>query len=136
MRGGIMGVERSVVSKERVVNVINGWMVLLPLIVLMIADIAYLANGRPENPSLLACLVVLGLGAFGFVGFFSLQPNEARVLTLFGAYKGTVRASGFWWANPLFGGGGRGFGGTGALARRPPRTKAASGGGAGAGRGG
>ena len=107
-----MGVERSVVSKERVVNVINGWMVLLPLIVLMIADIAYLANGRPENPSLLACLVVLGLGAFGFVGFFSLQPNEARVLTLFGAYKGTVRASGFWWANPLYGGGRQGFAAT------------------------
>jgi regulator of protease activity HflC (stomatin/prohibitin superfamily) len=121
-----MGVERSVVSKERVVNVINGWMVLLPLIVLMIADIAYLANGRPENPSLLACLVVLGLGAFGFVGFFSLQPNEARVLTLFGAYKGTVRASGFWWANPLFGGGRQGFGGTGPLASRQLRTKPAS----------
>src|SRR3984885_6273657 len=113
-----MGVERSVVSKERVVNVINGWMVLLPLIVLMIADIAYLANGRPENPSLLACLVVLGLGAFGFVGFFSLQPNEARVLTLFGAYKGTVRASGFWWANPLYGGGRQVFVGSGPLAIR------------------
>jgi regulator of protease activity HflC (stomatin/prohibitin superfamily) len=35
-------------------------------------------------------------------GFFTLQPNEARVLILFGAYKGTVRQSGFHWANPLF----------------------------------
>jgi regulator of protease activity HflC (stomatin/prohibitin superfamily) len=31
-----------------------------------------------------------------------LQPNEARVLILFGAYRGTVRDSGFWWANPFY----------------------------------
>jgi regulator of protease activity HflC (stomatin/prohibitin superfamily) len=30
-----------------------------------------------------------------------LQPNEARVLILFGEYKGTVRESGFWWTNPF-----------------------------------
>ena len=34
-------------------------------------------------------------------GFFTLQPNEARVLILFGAYKGSVRDSGFFWANPF-----------------------------------
>jgi regulator of protease activity HflC (stomatin/prohibitin superfamily) len=35
-------------------------------------------------------------------GLFTLQPNEARVLVLFGAYKGTVRQSGFHWANPFY----------------------------------
>jgi regulator of protease activity HflC (stomatin/prohibitin superfamily) len=35
-------------------------------------------------------------------GFFTLQPNQARVLVLFGAYKGTVRASGFHWGNPFY----------------------------------
>jgi regulator of protease activity HflC (stomatin/prohibitin superfamily) len=35
-------------------------------------------------------------------GHFTLQPNEARVMILFGAYKGTIRASGFWWANPFY----------------------------------
>ncbi len=35
-------------------------------------------------------------------GHFTLQPNEARVLILFGAYRGTVRTSGFWWANPFY----------------------------------
>ena len=34
-------------------------------------------------------------------GFFTLQPNEAAVLILFGAYKGTVRDSGFFFTNPL-----------------------------------
>jgi regulator of protease activity HflC (stomatin/prohibitin superfamily) len=38
---------------------------------------------------------------FGSSGFFTLQPNEARVLVLFGSYKGTVRKSGFHWTNPF-----------------------------------
>jgi regulator of protease activity HflC (stomatin/prohibitin superfamily) len=121
-----MGAERSIVSKERAVNVMNGWVVLLPIIAVGIADIAYVSNGRPDNLRLLMCLVVLGLCVFGFAGLFSLQPNEARVLTLFGAYKGTVRASGFWWGNPLYGGGRQGFGGTGPLGSRQLRTKPAS----------
>jgi regulator of protease activity HflC (stomatin/prohibitin superfamily) len=111
-----MAVERSIVSKERVVKVMNGWAVLLPLIAIMIADVVYLANGRPADLQLVVCMVVLVLGGLSFVGFFSLQPNEARVLTLFGAYKGTVRVSGFWWGNPLYGGGRGGFAGSGTVA--------------------
>lgn len=34
-------------------------------------------------------------------GFYTLQPNQAAVLVLFGRYIGTDRASGFRWANPL-----------------------------------
>jgi regulator of protease activity HflC (stomatin/prohibitin superfamily) len=41
-------------------------------------------------------VVLIGLS---IAGFFVAQPNEARVLVLFGKYIGTVRASGFWWAN-------------------------------------
>jgi regulator of protease activity HflC (stomatin/prohibitin superfamily) len=35
-------------------------------------------------------------------GFFTLQPNMAAVLILFGRYAGTVKTSGFHWANPFF----------------------------------
>jgi regulator of protease activity HflC (stomatin/prohibitin superfamily) len=34
-------------------------------------------------------------------GLFTLQPNEARALVLFGRYAGTVRREGFHWANPF-----------------------------------
>jgi len=51
----------------------------------------------------------IGLGAFGIVvgvlilcGFLAIEPNSARVLTLFGKYMGTVKESGFFWANPFF----------------------------------
>jgi regulator of protease activity HflC (stomatin/prohibitin superfamily) len=35
-------------------------------------------------------------------GFFFVTPNGSRVLVLFGAYKGTVIANGFFWVNPFF----------------------------------
>ena len=42
------------------------------------------------------------LAIFLFNGHFTQQPNIARVLMLFGAYRGTVRESGFHWTNPLY----------------------------------
>lgn len=35
-------------------------------------------------------------------GFFIVNPNESKVLTLFGKYTGTVKNNGFSWANPFF----------------------------------
>ncbi len=34
-------------------------------------------------------------------GFYIVQPNVARVLVLFGRYRGTVRENGFYWTNPF-----------------------------------
>jgi regulator of protease activity HflC (stomatin/prohibitin superfamily) len=34
-------------------------------------------------------------------GLFLVNPNEAKLLLLFGEYKGTVKENGFFWANPL-----------------------------------
>ena len=44
----------------------------------------------------------IALGVLACFGYFTLQPNEARVQILFGSYKGTVRSSGFHWANPFY----------------------------------
>ena len=35
-----------------------------------------------------------------FSGFYMLQPNQAAVITLFGAYRGTDRTSGLRWVLP------------------------------------
>jgi regulator of protease activity HflC (stomatin/prohibitin superfamily) len=43
-------------------------------------------------------LILIGVLAFGF---FIVNPNEAKVLTLFGKYSGSVKRDGFHWANPL-----------------------------------
>jgi regulator of protease activity HflC (stomatin/prohibitin superfamily) len=51
---------------------------------------------------IIASLCVDTLGTLILFGLFTLQPNEARVLILFGSYKGTVRVPGFHWANPFY----------------------------------
>jgi regulator of protease activity HflC (stomatin/prohibitin superfamily) len=44
-------------------------------------------------------LAIIAFLSFG--GFMIVQPNESRVLILFGKYTGTVKDSGFWWVNPF-----------------------------------
>jgi regulator of protease activity HflC (stomatin/prohibitin superfamily) len=50
---------------------------------------------------LISGLLVVGFGVFLSAGFFTLQPNEGRVLILFGAYRGTVREAGWHWTHTL-----------------------------------
>ena len=46
--------------------------------------------------------ILLGLFTlFCWFGLFMVQPNEAKVMTLFGSYSGTVREAGLRWANPF-----------------------------------
>jgi regulator of protease activity HflC (stomatin/prohibitin superfamily) len=99
-----MQVERRVVSQERVVSAINGWVVLVLVLAALVGDIVGLAIVQPQSWGILVGMLGIFACLFVLVGFFSLQPNEARVLVLMGKYKGTVRKSGFFWANPLYGG--------------------------------
>jgi len=99
-----MTTERSVVSQERAGVAINGWIILLLVLAVFVVCMWSIFTEQLIGVPLLWVVIVLGLDVLMLNGFFSLQPNEARVLVLFGAYHGTVRKSGFWWANPLYAG--------------------------------
>lgn len=58
----------------------------------------FFVGGRGTNILWVAALLA---GIFISCGFFTLQPNEAAVLILFGHYRGTVRESGFFFTNPF-----------------------------------
>ena len=92
------------VSCEKPVSAISGWFFLLVNLGTYAFGIALLiATARGGNPSeALLAILILAAAVLCSCGFFSLQPNEAAVLLLFGAYKGTVRASGFWFTNPFY----------------------------------
>ncbi len=47
-------------------------------------------------------VVFIVLGIFACAGLVTVNPNESKVLVLFGAYKGTVKRNGFMWVNPFF----------------------------------
>jgi regulator of protease activity HflC (stomatin/prohibitin superfamily) len=57
---------------------------------------------QAEVPVILLGVLMLPAAIIMLTGHFALQPNEARVLILFGEYHGTVRASGFYWASPFY----------------------------------
>jgi regulator of protease activity HflC (stomatin/prohibitin superfamily) len=50
-------------------------------------------------PTIIGTIALLLTSIFLIAGFFTVQPNESKVLTLFGSYEGTVRRSGLCWAN-------------------------------------
>lgn len=66
------------------------------------AGLALVISSLKNGPALLlAGFSLIGLGALILVGLYMQQPNEARILTLFGRYCGTDRSEGLRWANPL-----------------------------------
>jgi len=52
--------------------------------------------------SAVAAVLLLGVELFLYRGLMFVYPNEARVLVLFGAYKGTAREPGWRWVNPFY----------------------------------
>jgi regulator of protease activity HflC (stomatin/prohibitin superfamily) len=95
--------------RERIHSTLSGWLMLTLLIaatgLLLFSLIALLASEAGESVagvlSIIGCIVGLIVVAVLFVGFFIVNPNEAKVLTLFGKYSGSVKTDGFHWANPL-----------------------------------
>jgi hypothetical protein len=61
-----------------------------------------LATRADEPVQLLLWLPWLALGALGLAGLFTINPNEGKVLQLFGGYVGTARQNGLRWANPFY----------------------------------
>lgn len=90
-------------TQERIRTVLSGW-VMLPVVLVawFIAMAMFVGAVADEAPAwVMLSLVLAVVNVILSLGFLSLQPNEARVLVLFGQYTGTVREEGFHWANPF-----------------------------------
>jgi regulator of protease activity HflC (stomatin/prohibitin superfamily) len=89
--------------RERAYNGIPGLPVLLGL---LLADAALVwmlvMNIREESaPEIVFAAVMIAFVTFLAVGLFMVNPNEGKVLQLFGEYKGTAKIQGLRWANPF-----------------------------------
>ena len=84
----------------------NGIVVLLTLLVVTAVLVYALVADIRDNLQIgfLGLGIILSLPVVGFLyaGFFTVNPNEGRVLQFFGSYIGTVRDPGLRWANPLY----------------------------------
>ncbi len=84
-------------TSEREVSMFNGWPMLVVNLGVMAGSVFFLLG---SHPAMGFCGLILGI--ILLTGHFSLQPNESRVMVLFGSYHGTVKRSGFYWANPFY----------------------------------
>jgi regulator of protease activity HflC (stomatin/prohibitin superfamily) len=82
----------------------SGGIVVIVLLVVMLASVwSFVMGIRAQSaPIIISSAVVWLTSLFLSLGVFSVNPNEARVLQLFGDYAGTVKTPGLRWANPLF----------------------------------
>lgn len=90
-------------SQETPFRATSAWPYVIAFPAVLIAVWTFAARTfSPENPWLLVAAILLTV-AVGvcLIGFFIITPNHSRVLVLFGRYRGTVRAEGFYWTNPF-----------------------------------
>ena len=84
-------------KEERVIVPANGYLMLVVFLVLFFGSIYMIAS--QQNPWF---GIVLFISVITAIGFIMVQPNNSRVLLLFGKYVGTVKRNGFYWVNPFY----------------------------------
>ncbi|MFN9895831.1 MAG: SPFH domain-containing protein [Acidobacteriota bacterium] len=87
--------------KERIANVQSGYLMLLANVAVFVASAYFFLNVLTWVEVAWGMGLLLA-GCVMLPGSFTVQPNEAVVLQLFGRYVGTVKDPGLRWANPFF----------------------------------
>ena len=86
-------------------HALSGWVALPILLVLaVVAVFGFISAVRPtpDGTMIIFWILVFALDVLGWAGFFLVNPNEAKVLQIFGKYVGTVKTPGLQWANPFY----------------------------------
>lgn len=84
-------------KSEKIIVPANGYLMLLVFLILFVGSIVAIFTYKTPWPAISIFLSLLVL--FGFV---MVQPNQSRVLLLFGEYVGTIKKNGFYWVNPFY----------------------------------
>lgn len=89
--------------REKDARAWSGWLMLVILVVVLGLSIYGLITSAKDKEMwmVLGSMLVLAVDAVMLGGFIIVEPNEAKVLLLFGNYMGTIKQPGFWWMNPF-----------------------------------
>jgi regulator of protease activity HflC (stomatin/prohibitin superfamily) len=69
---------------------------------MLLTGYAFVQAARWQSPVVIVAAILGEIAlVVGLCGFFVVNPNEGRVLQLFGDYRGTVKEPGLRWANPF-----------------------------------
>jgi len=88
---------------ERVVKGVSGWLMVFMFLAVIVGAIAMLVSAiQSESPVwIVAWVLILVVDLVCWAGFTVVNPNEAKVIQLFGVYRGSIKEQGFWWVNPF-----------------------------------
>src|SRR4029450_6474341 len=90
-------------AHEHEIGGIAGW----PMVFLLAAVVPPASPGlglaarEGMVEGILLSSLVIAIACACFAGLTVVNPNQAKVVTLFGVYKGSIKAPGLWWVNPL-----------------------------------
>ncbi|MEN0056665.1 MAG: SPFH domain-containing protein [Mucilaginibacter sp.] len=84
-------------ESEKTINPPSGFTVFALLVVSLIIAGIFLGLNQEPIATVIAAIGIM----FILPGFIIVNPNESRVLTLFGKYVGTIKKDGFFWMNPF-----------------------------------
>jgi len=90
--------------REKAFRAVSGWLALFVLLAVLAGALWLLVTGiRAAEPTwIVAAGVTLTIDLFLLGGLFVVNPNEGKVLQLFGRYVGTAREPGLSFANPFY----------------------------------
>ena len=84
-------------KQEKIIIPANGYLMLFLVFALLVGGVV----GISTTKNAVFALAIIG-ALFIAPGFLMVQPNNSRVLLLFGKYVGTVKQNGFYWTNPFY----------------------------------
>lgn len=84
-------------KSEKIITPANGYLMLLIFFVTLFGSITAILFTE-DFIYVWSILIAIFIG----FGFIMVQPNNSRVLLLFGKYVGTINKNGFYWTNPLY----------------------------------
>jgi regulator of protease activity HflC (stomatin/prohibitin superfamily) len=82
---------------------VNGFLMLFLnlLVIPALVVSSFLVFGSESAVTIAATVLLSILFILITPGYFSQEPNEARVMVFFGKYEGTFTSTGFFWVNPF-----------------------------------
>ncbi len=91
-------------SHEKTISPSSGWPPLMLGLAGLIVGVLCIVYGAATSnlPVIIAGPFLKLVSILTLCGLMAIAPNQARVLLLFGAYKGSVTESGFFWVNPFY----------------------------------
>ncbi len=89
--------------REKEIHGLSGWLMVFLLFAVAVGSVFMLVTAITEQTLLWIILSVVALiiDIVCWAGLTIVNPNEARVVQLFGVYKGSIKEQGFWWVHPL-----------------------------------